>query len=221
MNVYTILNYISIFLALLIVLPLHEFAHAYVAVKNGDNTPRFYGRYTLNPLAHFDAAGLICFVIAGFGWAKPVPINPANFYNQKKGRFTVAIAGVAANYALAFLVYPLYLLSQRIPQFALFTYVLQTALFYVVRMSLAFFAFNLIPVYPLDGFMAIDALVKRRNGVYDFLRYKGVYVLYALLALSFIADLINFPQLDLLGIVLGAVVSVISKPITLFWGLFF
>ncbi len=221
MSVYRILEYIAKFLALLIVLPLHEFAHAFVAVKNGDQTPRFAGRYTLNPLAHFDVTGLICFVLVGFGWAKPVPINPDNFRNYKKGRFTVSIAGVSANYLLAFLAYPLYILSFKIPQFGYFTSVLQLALFFTFSMSLCFFVFNLIPVYPLDGFMAIDALVKRRNGVYDFLRYKGIYVLYALFALSFVADLINFPQIDVLSIIIGSVVEVIRKPITLFWGLFF
>lgn len=200
---------------------MHEFAHAFVAVKNGDQTPRFAGRYTLNPLAHFDVTGLICFVLVGFGWAKPVPINPDNFRNYKKGRFTVSIAGVSANYLLAFLAYPLYILSFKIPQFGYFTSVLQLALFFTFSMSLCFFVFNLIPVYPLDGFMAIDALVKRRNGVYDFLRYKGIYVLYALFALSFVADLINFPQIDVLSIIIGSVVEVIRKPITLFWGLFF
>lgn len=221
MTIYRILEYIAKFLALLIVLPLHEFAHAFVAVKNGDQTPRFAGRYTLNPLAHFDVTGLICFVLVGFGWAKPVPINPDNFRNYKKGRFTVSIAGVSANYILAFLAYPLYILSFKIPQFGYFTTVLQLALFFTFFMSLCFFVFNLIPVYPLDGFMAIDALVKRRNGVYDFLRYKGIYVLYALFALSFVADLTNLPQIDVLSIIIGNVVGLISKPITLFWGLFF
>jgi Zn-dependent protease len=71
----------------MIVLPLHEFAHAFAAVKNGDLTPRLNNRYTLNPLAHFDLIGLICFAFVGFGWAKPVPINPYNFNNYKKGCF--------------------------------------------------------------------------------------------------------------------------------------
>ena len=80
-----ILKYISIFLALLIVLPLHEFAHAFAAVKCGDMTPKINGRYTLNPMAHFDAVGLACFILAGFGWAKPVPVNPSNFRHYKRG----------------------------------------------------------------------------------------------------------------------------------------
>lgn len=74
-----VLRYICSFLALMVVLPLHEFAHAFMAVKHGDMTPKLYNRYTINPLAHFDLIGLACFVFAGFGWAKPVPINPNNF----------------------------------------------------------------------------------------------------------------------------------------------
>lgn len=216
-----ILNYISVFLALIIVLPLHEFAHAFAAVKNGDLTPKLAGRYTLNPLAHFDVIGLLCFVLAGFGWAKPVPVNPNNFTNQKRGRFTVAIAGVTANYILAFVAYPLWLLSFKIPQFGYFTAVLQLTLLYMWYMSLCFFVFNLIPVYPLDGFMAVDALTKRQNAVYDFLRYKGIYVLYALFAMSIAADIFNLPQLDVLGTCISFVVNYIGFPIRWFWGLIF
>ena len=82
-----ILLYLSRFIVLLFILPAHEFAHAFAAYKNGDDTAKLYGRYTLNPLKHFDPVGLICFLIAGFGWAKPVPVNPYNFKNFKKGSF--------------------------------------------------------------------------------------------------------------------------------------
>ena len=71
------------FIAVVIVLTLHEFAHSYVAVKCGDPTPKWNGRLTLNPLRHFDLVGLLCFAFVGFGWAKPVPINPYNFKNRK------------------------------------------------------------------------------------------------------------------------------------------
>lgn len=217
-----IIEYISIFLALIIVLPIHEYAHALVAVKNGDLTPKLAGRCTLNPLAHFDPIGLVFFVIAGFGWAKPVPVNPYNFTNQKRGRFLVSIAGVCANYVLAFLAYPLYLLAfAYLPQIGYFTVTVQLALFYICNMSLVFCVFNLIPVFPLDGFMAIDSLTKRQNPVYNFLKYKGKYLLYAFFALSIIADIFNVPQIDFLSIGIQFVVKIISRPIYMFWGLFF
>lgn len=221
-DVGQIINYISMFLALMLVLPLHEFAHGFAAVKNGDITPRLYNRYTINPFAHFDMMGLLCFLFAGFGWAKPVPVNPNNFRNYKKGCFYVSIAGVAANYLLAFIAYPLFLLViMYVPKFGYFTEVLSLALLYIYRFSLSFFVFNLIPVYPLDGFRALDAVTTKRNRVYWFLRTKGIYVLYALFALSIIADFTNLPQLDILGNVLSICVGFISKPITLLWDLIF
>ena len=83
--------------AVLIALTFHEFAHAYVAYKNGDPTARNLGRMTLNPLAHLDVWGFVCMLLVGFGWAKPVPVNPNNYRNYKKGELTVSLAGVTMN----------------------------------------------------------------------------------------------------------------------------
>ena len=215
-----ILEYISIFLALMVVLSLHEFAHGFAAVKSGDYTPKMYNRYTLNPLAHFDFIGLICFTFIGFGWAKPMPVNPRNFKNYKLGCVFVSIAGVVANYLLAFLVFPLLILSiLYVPTFGYFTAVLINTLYYIFHFSLVFFVFNLLPLYPLDGFRLIDSLNKRRGKVYMFLRNYGTYVLYALFLLGIYADITGFYQIDILGNLIRYVVSIIEKPILLFWGL--
>ncbi len=102
-----IISYVAIFLAILIVMPAHEFAHAFVAYKCGDYTPKARGRLTLNPFAHFDVLGLIMLMVARFGWAKPVPINPYNFKHYKRDYFLVSIAGVTMNLILAFFFYPI------------------------------------------------------------------------------------------------------------------
>ena len=219
--VQRLIEYISIFLALIIVLPLHEFAHAFVAVKSGDYTPKIYGRYTLNPLAHFDTLGLIMFVVAHFGWAKPVPINPAHFRHYKLDSFLVSSAGIVANYITAFLFLPLFYLSLYVPEFGLYTTVLQKTLLYVVRFGLVFCVFNLLPIFPLDGFRIIDCFIKRRTEFYYNYKKYGILVLYALILLSFIADYSGLSYLDILGIVMNYMVNIIIVPITAFWGLIF
>lgn len=109
----TLIYYVASFIAVICVLCPHEFAHAYVAYKNGDPTAKFSGRMTLNPLKHIDPVGFVLCVLVGFGWARPVPINPDNFRKRKVGLFTTAIAGVVANYVIAFFAYPLYLVIRR------------------------------------------------------------------------------------------------------------
>ncbi len=88
-------------------------------------------------------------------------------------------------------------------------------------MGISFFVFNLIPVYPLDGFRVIDCFSKKRSFIYRFLRYYGIYVLYALLALSFIADITNLYYLDILGISMNFIAGYLRIPILSFWGLIF
>ena len=222
-----IIQYISIFLALLIVLPFHEFAHGFAAVKSGDITPKLYKRYTLNPMAHFDPMGLAFFVFAGFGWAKPMPVNPNNYRNYRKGCFFVSIAGVSMNYILAFLAYPIFLLVTvyLLPlinvNLGFFDEVLVLSVYYIFRLSLVFFVFNLLPFYPLDGFRVFESLNKRKGAVYRFLRVYGRYILYGLFILSLLADFTDLYYLDILGIFINFVVGYIQYPITLFWGIIF
>ena len=214
--------YLSQFLALLLVLPIHEFAHAFVAVKCGDDTPKLNGRYTINPFSHFDLMGLVCFMFAGFGWAKPVPINPNNFNNYKKGCFLVSIAGVTANYILAFIAYPLMLLVMLyLPDLLLFDDVIFYTLNYIFTFSLSFFIFNLIPLYPLDGFKVYDALTTTRGPIYKFLYEKGIFILYALFGLRIIADITGLWFIDIFGYAMRYLINILQTPITLLWNLIF
>ena len=97
-----VIYYILSALAALIALTVHEYCHGYAAYKLGDDTAKSMGRLTLNPIKHLDPYGAICMVLFHIGWAKPVPINPRNFKDPKKGFAITASAGPAANIILAF-----------------------------------------------------------------------------------------------------------------------
>ena len=214
------------FLAVIAVISLHEFAHAFVAYKCGDPTAKFSGRMTLNPVKHFDLWGMLCFAVAGFGWAKPVPINPYNFRNYKRGSFLTSIAGIAVNYLSAFLFYPLLILATKylLPlvegkYMYNFLFVLFLSLY---RYSLSFCVFNLLPLYPLDGFRVVEALNKRRGKVFLFLRNYGYYILLGLVAINLLsARLPILGYFDLLGYGMNFAINVLGWPIYKIWGFVF
>ncbi len=210
------------FLAVMLIITLHEFAHAFVAYKCGDPTAKFSGRMTLNPIRHFDPIGVVMFALAGFGWARPVPVNPNNFKNYKLGSFWTSAAGIIVNYLTAFLFCPLFAL--------VYIYVLPKldgtyAWYFVgnffatmVISSLSFCVFNLLPLFPLDGFRMVDALNKRRGKVYWFLYKYGQYILLGLVLLHILSGYLPIlGYFDILGYVMQYVVRVFSLPITAFW----
>lgn len=135
-------------------LPVHECAHAYAARRMGDHTAERQGRLTLNPFAHFDPIGTTAIILFGFGWAKPVPINPLNFNNPKKGMMLSALAGPLSNIGLAFLsmaFYKLVPLLSYIGVGASFVSTLSTFFYYAMTINISLGVFNLIPIPPLDG----------------------------------------------------------------------
>lgn len=226
-----ILTYVAIFLAILIAMPAHEFAHAYVAYKSGDETPKFSGRLTLNPFAHFDVLGLVMLLVARFGWAKPVPINPYNFKHLRRDYFFVSIAGVVMNLILAFLFYPLFLLAGLYLPIGLDNNFLNLAiellrltLLYVFTLNINLFVFNLIPVFPLDGFRVFEVIFykKPNNKFMKFLRRYGYVCLLVLLVINWLAEYVPaLVYVDLFGFLMGIGTSLVSMPITLFWNWIF
>ena len=133
---------------LLIALVLHEYAHARVADAMGDFTPRMQGRLTLNPKAHIDPIGLVMLLIAHFGWAKPVMINPRNFKNWRKGELLVALAGPGANLAIAFVTM---ICMAVLFKMGIYSEGVRLVLSMIVLYNINFAIFNMIPVPPLDG----------------------------------------------------------------------
>ncbi|MGI5888334.1 MAG: site-2 protease family protein, partial [Oscillospiraceae bacterium] len=103
MDASTIILYVSRAAALLIAIPFHESAHALTAEMLGDKTGRNSGRISMNPARHFDLFGFLCLMFTGVGWAKPTPVNPSNFKNEKAGMALTALAGPVSNVVLSFL----------------------------------------------------------------------------------------------------------------------
>ena len=143
---------------LIMALALHEYAHARVAVAMGDFTPKMMGRLTLNPMAHIDPIGLVVLLIARFGWAKPVVINPHNFHDRKKGEILVALAGPAMNFLLAFLTLGVMIFLTHTMRIEM-SYGLRAVLWLIVVYNINFGIFNLIPLPPLDGSRILMAVL--------------------------------------------------------------
>jgi Zn-dependent protease len=137
---------VSRLLTLIIALTVHEFSHAWTADRLGDDTPRRAGRLTLNPLAHLDLIGSLMLLLAGFGWARPVPVNTYALQRRTPaGMMIVAAAGPLSNLGLAVLAsLPMRLLAPELE-------LVQAFLFDFIFLNLILFFFNLIPVFPLDG----------------------------------------------------------------------
>ncbi|MGL4485053.1 MAG: site-2 protease family protein, partial [Anaerovoracaceae bacterium] len=140
-------------------LAFHEFAHAMVADKLGDPTPRSQGRVTINPAAHIDVMGVIALVFIGFGWGKPVMINPDNFKNSRRDELLVSLAGVTMNLILAFIftiILKVYINSTGAVLGADgFEGGVALIIFNIVSINLILMVFNLLPIPPLDGFNVI------------------------------------------------------------------
>lgn len=222
-----VLDLLASFLAVVVVLTLHEFSHAFVAYKCGDPTPKWTKRLSLNPARHLDLVGLICFTFVGFGWAKPVEVNPNNFKKYRLGMGLTASAGVIMNYVMAFLIFPLgqvihiYYHTPFGGYFAMFLCDFAEMLF---TYSLCFCVFNLLPLFPLDGFRILDALNKRRGKIYRFLRQYGQIILLGLIAESFICNLFvdlgvyQMNWFDILGWIMQFATKIFGWPITALWG---
>lgn len=187
-------------IVLLIGFPFHEWAHAWSADRLGDDTPRWEGRLSLNPLAHLDILGAILLLLTGFGWAKPVPVNPYRMRtNPRAGMALSAFAGPASNLLVAMVCaipFRLGLVSGMDPGATN----LATLLWLIADVSLNLAIFNLLPFYPLDGEKVLVGVLPPRWG--DYLLSFRPYSPYVLLGLLF---LLPFLGLDLIGLLVGAV----------------
>lgn len=197
----------------LLALTLHEFGHAWTALQFGDATAKLQGRVTLDPLKHLDVMGTIFMFVLHFGWAKPVPVNPANFKpeQRRQAEFWVSLAGIIANLlqAVAYAVVWRVLLLVDPNLLANSTF-LQRFLLLGVLINLALAIFNLLPIHPLDGAHVMKNLLPLRQAM-PFVRFSeryGAMVLMALIVVGMFSDvsplsmLIVVPRNWLAGILL-------------------
>lgn len=186
-------------ISVLIAISVHEWAHAYMASRLGDPTAEEEGRLTLNPIAHIDPIGALMFVIVGFGWAKPVPVNPSYFRKPATGMALTAIAGPLSNLILAFIAFVILTImagepvgivallqdpSSADPVRTIVLQILQGSLF----VNLALMAFNLFPIAPLDGSNIIRAFIPYHleSRYDDWLRIGPFVLLFLLIFESFL-----------------------------------
>ena len=197
--------------AILIALTLHELAHGYVAWKLGDPTAKWMGRLSLNPLKHLDPIGTFMLIFAGFGWAKPVPVDSRYFKNRRRDIFLVSVAGVTTNLVLCIISYTLYLTLKHFvlnsaianEHYAVFLQILTTFLQILARFNAILFIFNLLPIPPLDGFHVLNDCILKRP----------MYLDQRVMQLGFVALLV-FVLSGLAQIVIGGAVEGILGGIT-------
>lgn len=186
----TIISMLISLPGIVIGLSFHEFAHAWVSDKLGDPTPRAQGRLTLSPFAHVDPWGLLMLLIFGFGFAKPVQVNPQYYKNKKSGQIMVSLAGVTMNLIMATLMMILYKL--------LITYalvdmsgVVGQIIWGIISINIGLMVFNLLPIPPLDGYQTLKQLIMNGRTM-EFLWKIEQYSTYILIAVLIIGRYTGF-----------------------------
>lgn len=182
---------VATLLAVLMAITFHETAHGYVAYRLGDPTAKNQGRLTLNPIAHLDPIGALMMFVFGFGWAKPVPVNPFYFEGDRtKGMMLVSVAGPLTNLIISFAAYFIYVAGSGFAGIPFLSIFLSTT----VTLNIYLAVFNLIPIPPLDGSKILAGLLPKATA-YKFLNTVEQYGFLILMLLIFfnITDMIMVP----------------------------
>src|SRR3989338_3930227 len=179
------LSFIIFAVLLLVVITIHEFSHALSADRLGDPTPKLSGRLTLNPFSHLDPIGTFLFLLAGFGWGKPVPFDPFNLKHPKKDAALISFAGPSSNLIMAVLASIFLRFLVNSPNITINFFVSDLFVSFI-RINILLAVFNLIPVHPLDGFKVVAGLLPEKY-YHDWLELEryGIIFLFLLFFLFF------------------------------------
>ncbi|MEG1804208.1 MAG: site-2 protease family protein [Clostridia bacterium] len=223
--VLALVNVFSFLLAVCTALVLHEVSHGIAALINGDNTAKLLGRLSLNPIKHFNLIGFMMMILVGFGYANPVPVNPNNFKNERKGNIQVSIAGVLTNLLLSFILILLFsifiLVTNKVSiNNSFLAYIYQFMFMYftwATVLNINFALFNILPLYPLDGYRLLNTFVPDNNKFMIFLRKYSFYVLIFFVLWGNAGKIADYSPLSLyLNYSLKGITWLFSK----FWSLF-
>lgn len=213
-------EYLLVSVAALISITFHEVSHGYMAYRLGDNTAKNLGRLSLNPIKHIDIFGLFMLIIAGFGWAKPVPINMNNFKNPKQGMAITALAGPVSNFILAFVSLFIISILHYADPFESISIISTTINFLaiLVMLNIGLGMFNLIPIPPLDGSKILYSFLPNKV-YYNILQYEryGFIVLMVLLYLNVFDSFLIFFRTSIFDFLW----KIANTPVEFLYNLFF
>ena len=204
-----ILNLLLTIPGVLIALTFHEFAHAWAADKLGDETPRVQGRLNLNPLSHVDPMGFVFLIVAGFGWGKPVQIDPRNFNSKhsiSKAEAIVSAAGPIMNFILAFVFLILYYLLFRVTNVlevlsGQWQLIINQVILYTISINIGLGVFNLIPLPPLDGSKILMHFLPYNGKQWFYNNQQMFYIIFLILFVTGLSSVILTPIFK--GVLMG------------------
>ena len=214
-----ILYVISALIVILITLPIHEWAHGFAATKLGDPTPRYQGRLTLNPLAHIDYIGSLMIFLFGFGWAKPVQVNPRYFKNPKRDMAITAFAGPLSNIVVAFIALficnILFYICNGLSAIPVWITYIYSVFIYIAQINVSLAVFNLIPIPPLDGSRLLSAFLPDRI-YYKLMQYERYSFIILIVLLS--TGILDYPRSFLFKYIIRGISWVANLPFSLIFG---
>jgi Zn-dependent protease len=205
-----LMNIVIMLPGIVIGLSFHEYAHALVAYKLGDDTPKLQGRVTINPLAHIDPIGFLAILLIRFGWGKPVEIYPGNFKNRRRDSILVSLAGVMMNLFIAIFFTLVLKLMVTVIDFNFFITGMGNSIFmmvyYIIFINLMLMVFNLLPVPPLDGFSILTEVFDlRKSEFYYWISNRGFLILMVLIVFN-ITGLVLTPAIGFFMELVDAVI---------------